>query len=40
MKLSYNDRFDKVWYMNETRHDNDVIDLTSGVYIEIKTKLS
>ena len=38
-KLNYRDRSDKVWSIKKTRYDNDMIDHTSAVYVEIRNKL-
>lgn len=40
MKLCFCDLLDRVWYFMKTREDNNVIDYTGQVYIEIETKLS
>ena len=40
MMLNCHDQFDRVWSMTKTRQDNDEIDHTGSVYVEIKTKLS
>ena len=40
MKLNFHDQSNKVWSMTKSKQENDLIDYTSAVYIEIETKLS
>lgn len=40
MVLSCRDLSYQVWFVIETRKDNDLIDQTSVIYDEIETKLS
>lgn len=39
-KLSYNVRSDQVRFVTKTKHDNNVTNCTSAVYVENNTKVS
>lgn len=38
--MNCHDRFDEVWSMIKTRHDNDMTDHRGVIYVEVRVELS